>query len=257
MHYAIIAAGEGSRLRQEGAKLPKPLIPVGGQPMLGRLISLFEAMGSESISVICNGQSPQVADYLDQLAASVPGLRYVVQSTPSSMHSLSVLSSIIPEGRFCLTTVDTIFRLSDFRTFIQACIHMQTADGCFAVTPYVDDEKPLWVAVQPDGERPLITGFYDQEGQMPHGAPRLVSGGIYCLDTRTAFPVLQQCLDQGQSRMRNFQRALLEAGLRIDACIIPKIMDIDHLNDLAKAEQWLSSPELLADAPVPDKPDAL
>lgn len=247
MHYAIIAAGEGSRLRQEGADLPKPLIPVMGQPMLGRLISLFDAMGVESISVICNEQSPQVADFLSRLSTRIPVLRYVVQSTPSSMHSLAVLSQIIPEGRFCLTTVDTVFRTSDFRTFIQACIRMGSADGCFAVTPFVDDEKPLWVAVQPDDARSRIIGFYDQECLMPAQSPRLVSGGIYCLDTRTAFPVLQACIAQGQSRMRNFQRALLAAGLCIDACIIPRIMDVDHLSDVAKAEQWLAAEELLAD----------
>ena len=37
MKYAIIAAGEGSRLQQEGIDLPKPLVPIGGEAMNDRL----------------------------------------------------------------------------------------------------------------------------------------------------------------------------------------------------------------------------
>ncbi len=247
MNYAIIAAGEGSRLRQEGASWPKPLVPVMGEPMLGRLIALFHSMRAESISVICNNQSTEVADYLHQLSNVIPELHYVVQSTPSSMHSLAVLSDIIPDGRFCLTTVDTIFMLSDFKDFIEAAESDRYHDGLFAVTPFVDDEKPLWVGVESTllcaeaGSDAMIYGFYDHEQEVPSGSCHLVSGGIYCLDTQTAFPVLYDCLQRGQSRMRNYQRALLTAGLHIKARIFPKILDIDHLEDVVKAEHWLAS----------------
>ena len=40
MNYAIIAAGEGSRLAQEGVAKPKPLVDICGEPMIGRLINL-------------------------------------------------------------------------------------------------------------------------------------------------------------------------------------------------------------------------
>lgn len=237
MHFAIIAAGEGIRLREEGIALPKPLVPVDGVPMLGRLIDLFVRMDAESISVICNESSPEVAEYLSARCCSVPGLRFIVQSTSSSMHSLAALSQILPEGRFCLTTVDTIFQESSFRTYVHAC-ETGDADGLFVVTPYVDDEKPLWVEVDSDSGN-TICGFYDQESDFSAHAQHLVSGGVYCLDTRTAMPVLQECLKQGQSRMRNYQRALLAAGLQIKACIFPKVMDIDHAEDIRKAEKWL------------------
>lgn len=34
MEYAVIAAGEGSRLAREGVVYAKPLVPVGGEPLL-------------------------------------------------------------------------------------------------------------------------------------------------------------------------------------------------------------------------------
>ena len=54
MHYAIIAAGEGSRLAQEGVPVPKPMVRLDDRPMLKRLIDIFAAYKAESISVIAS-----------------------------------------------------------------------------------------------------------------------------------------------------------------------------------------------------------
>ena len=51
MHYAIIAAGEGSRLAQEGVSKPKPLVEIDGEPMIGRLVGIFTRCNAESISI--------------------------------------------------------------------------------------------------------------------------------------------------------------------------------------------------------------
>ena len=114
MNYAIIAAGEGSRLAQEGVAKPKPLVDINGEPMIGRLIHLFTRCNAESISVIVNEEMHEVREYLESLKPDVP-FRLVVKSTPSSMHSFYELSRVMKPGRFCLTTVDTIFREDDFR----------------------------------------------------------------------------------------------------------------------------------------------
>ena len=252
MHYAVIAAGEGARLQQEGVTVPKPLIKVDGVPMIDRLIDIFVRNGASSISVICNKQMDEVRKHLESLSVGCP-LHLVVQSTPSSMHSLAALSKVIPAGKFCLTTVDTIFDEREFSSFIRtfALMKEKDCDGLFAVTPFVDDEKPLWVAVRPNDNPSLrgceydarnigrVEGFYDQRDEMPAEAAVCVSGGIYCLNTHSALPVLRECLAQGQSRMRNYQRALIAAGLKIRAYTFPKMMDIDHASDIAKAATWL------------------
>ena len=49
MKFAIIAAGEGSRLATEGVTQPKPLIPLCGVPMIERLIRIFHRCGAEEI----------------------------------------------------------------------------------------------------------------------------------------------------------------------------------------------------------------
>ena len=112
MHYAIIAAGQGSRLAQEGVDKPKPLVELNGEPMIMRLINIFMRCNAESISIIINDFMPEVKEFIHSLHLDVP-LNLVVKSTPSSMHSFWHLSKVMNPGKFCLTTVDTIFREED------------------------------------------------------------------------------------------------------------------------------------------------
>ena len=232
MKYAIIAAGEGSRLQQEGVALPKPLVKLRGEAMIDRLLRIFRNNGAEEIVVIVNSLNPLTEQHLRELQAQglVDDVRLVVKTTPSSMHSFAELAPYLGDGPFCLTTVDTIFRETEFADYIRH--FQQTAlDGCMAVTDYIDDESPLYVATN-DNLR--ITGFHDRCEN-----DRFISGGIYLLRPN-ALQTLDRCLREGRSRMRNFQRALVEDGLQLEAWPFSKILDVDHASDIEKAEAFLA-----------------
>lgn len=230
MNYAIIAAGEGSRLAQEGVKKPKPLVELNGEPMIGRLINVFTRCNAESISIIVNNEMKEVKAYLDTLNPSVP-FNVVVKSTPSSMHSFFELSRVMKKGKFCLTTVDTIFREDDFARYIAAFEADTVSDGMMAVTPFIEDEKPLYVDVDNNMN---IRAFRDAA----YEGARFISGGVYALNDK-AITVLEDCMSRGIARMRNFQRALIDAGLSLKAYPIEKIVDVDHAGDIEVAERFL------------------
>ena len=230
MKFAIIAAGEGSRLAQEGVKSPKPLIALQGIPIIERLVMLFAAQGASSINIIINEQQPATLAKLQQLLQSYP-INIVVKDTPSSMHSLHALSHLLRGGKFCLTTVDTIFKEHEFTDYIKA-FETSTYDGMMAVTDYIDDEKPLYV--ETDGMLE-ITAFADK----PTAESKYISGGIYGLDDK-ALDILDQCMNAGIERMRNFQRSLVAGGLKLKAYPFSKIIDIDHAEDIAKAEEFIA-----------------
>ena len=233
MNYAIIAAGEGSRLVQEGVALPKPLVNLNGTPMIKRLIDIFMRCNAISLSIIVNEEMPQVREYLESLDIPVP-FRLIVKSTPSSMHSFYEVSRHFEEGKFCLTTVDTIFHEEEFRKYIKAFENDTTgADGYMAVTSFIDDEKPLYIDTDSDLN---ITAFKDKAWD----GVKFISGGIYGL-TPPALRVLEECMTNGVSRMRNYQRALVDAGLKLKAFPFEKIVDVDHAGDIATAEAFVMS----------------
>lgn len=235
MKYAIIAAGEGSRLAAEGITVPKPLVEVNGEHLIDRLIRIFMQNDAEEIVVICNDMTTLVASHLVQLQRDglkgrpVP-LRFVVKSTPSSMHSFFEISKFLSEGPFVMTTVDTIFREDEFADFVAS--FRQSGVQAFPVTDFIDDEKPLYVGTD---EAMNITGFFDENNNY-----RYISAGIYGL-LPAALDTLRGCMERGESRMRNFQRALITDGLKIKAFPLSKVLDIDHAGDILKAEQFLQS----------------
>ena len=298
MRYAIIAAGEGSRLAQEGIDAPKPLVKVNDEHLIDRLLRIFMENDAEEIVVICNDLTPYVSSHLARIqneglyGRPIP-LRFIVKSTPSSMHSFYELSKTLdveklrslevefnatsphlnistspldPQGRyrsetekeplnlsarpagalsersgertpFVLTTVDTIFREEEFGNYISAFkqVLAEGGDGMMGVTDYIDDEKPLYVETeeQEASEWPRITNFLDT---CDH--PHYISGGIYGLTPR-AIETLNACIERGESRMRNFQRALIRDGLQLRAYCFSKVLDIDHASDIQKAEEFL------------------
>ena len=123
MKFAIIAAGDGSRLAQEGITEPKPLVKVRGERLIDRLIRIFMGNNATEIVVICNEQMSDVASHLKMIqdkglnGLPVP-LRFVVKSTPSSMHSFYELRNFLRDVPFILTTVDTIFDEGEFHDYV-------------------------------------------------------------------------------------------------------------------------------------------
>lgn len=240
MKFAIIAAGDGSRLAQEGVTEPKPLVKVRGERLIDRLIRIFMGNNATEIVVICNEQMSDVASHLKMIQGKglnglpVP-LRFVVKSTPSSMHSFYELRNFLRDDPFILTTVDTIFDESEFHDYVLSFQDKiaQGTDALMGVTDYIDDEKPLYVGVD---NVMRINGYYDT----PQADSRFISAGIYGL-TAPSLNILEACIEKGESRMRNFQRALVAAGLRIEAYPLTKVFDIDHIDDIRKADEGVNN----------------
>lgn len=231
MKFAIIAAGEGSRLTEEGIAVPKPLVRIGGESMVDRLLRIFHENGAEETVIIVNRLHPQTEAHVRELMADgrFGVVRLVVKTTPSSMHSFYELSAYLEDAPFCLTTVDTIFREQEFAEYI-AAFQADGGDGMMAVTDFIDDEKPLYVGTDAELN---ITAFNDTcQGDT------YISGGIYSLSPR-ALATLRRCMAEGQSRMRNFQRGLVADGMKLKAYPFSKILDVDHAGDIEKAEAFL------------------
>ena len=180
----------------------------------------------------------EVAEYLQNLTLSPEcSLKFKAVRTPSSMHTFKELLDLMrPEGKFVVTTVDTIFEIDYFKQYIDFFEKTpKDIDGVMGVTTYIDDEKPLYI--ETEGHHRIVA-YKDQ----PFPGVKYVSAGIYGLET-SAIPVLQDCISSGVNRMRNFQRNLVEKGLNLDAYDLGKVLDVDHLADIEKANAFLNKRE--------------
>jgi NDP-sugar pyrophosphorylase family protein len=231
MKFAIIAAGEGSRLLNEGVNITKPLVKISGIPMIERIIDSAVKNSFSSVHCIINEQSPDLKEYLTSKDFGIP-LHLLVKSTPSSMHSLFELSDQLKDSGFCLSAADTIFDPEEFRNYINYCKDNKTeADGVIAVTDFIDDEKPLYVKLLHNND---IHEFNDNYVEIKY-----VTGGLYFFSPGV-FDIFNKALLSGISRLRNFLKLLLTEGYTLKAYKFNKIIDVDHLKDIIEAEEFLS-----------------
>ena len=101
----IIAAGEGSRLRQSGFAMPKPMVPIAGVPLIESVIRNFRAAGIGPLAIIVNEQERPCVDWVRN---RFPGLDvdFIVKTTASSLESFGEVIHRHPGGRMLVSTVD-------------------------------------------------------------------------------------------------------------------------------------------------------
>lgn len=231
MNYAIIAAGEGSRLREEGFKSVKPMVRLRKEYIIERLIRIFKQNKAESICIIINEESNELKKFLDDHDFGVK-VNLIVKSTPSSLHSFWNILKSCNLKECCLTTVDTIFNEKEFAEYVSYFDRHKEIDAYMGVTKYIDDEKPLYVKTDENGK---VSAYLDERQDEETDS---VSAGIYCLREK-ATELADKDIRLGMSRMRNYQRSLLEAGLEVRSFLFGKVVDIDHVEDIKKAEDLL------------------
>ena len=108
------------------------------------------------------------------------------------------------------------------------------ADAVLVVTPFVDDERPLYVARDAAGRVIRVT---DAPVPIP-----LVTGGVYAFGPR-ARAAAAATLAAGHERMRAFLRVLVEEGHAVRAVEVEQIIDLDQRRDLDVANAWQESCE--------------
>ena len=151
MQGLILAGGRGSRLAADGIETPKALVEVAGRPQIVNLIRTFDELGCESI--ICMVR--------EGITVAEPGPAKVrTCRTPSSLHTLVAGLSMVPDGPVFCAMVDTVMPAADWRRLYQGVTERLAAGSLavLAVTPFVDDELPLYVTRDMAG---LVTEIFD------------------------------------------------------------------------------------------------
>jgi len=217
----IIAAGEGSRLRQAGWMVPKPMVPVAGVPLIESTIRNFIAAGITRLSIIVNEQERECAAWVQTRFPALE-LRLIVKTTASSLESFREVTRDAESGRMLVSTVDAWCRPADFARFVDAARRRPIEATVLAVTPLVEDEKPLGAVLDADGRVLSLGG----------AAPALVTAGMYLVSERARR--LEPPARLG--RLREQLQWLLETGEPMYGEVIETVVDVDRAEDVALAE---------------------
>ncbi len=228
MKAAIIAAGHGERLKQGGVSIPKPLIPVGNETLIGRVIRAAHHVRATSVGCIVNGLDPAVADYLQSSSWPIP-LELIVRTTSGSMESLFSLAPLLQAEPFLLFTVDTVFDFKALDRFLAEARELK-GDGALAVTDFIDDEKPLWTRLD---NRRRITALGEEARPC-----RYATAGFYYFRPHI-FSMIDAARAGRFNALRQFLGLLLKSGFVLFGNPVSKTVDVDHPADVEKAQRYL------------------
>lgn len=125
----ILAAGEGIRLHPLTEDIPKPLIQIGGRPLLEYSIAFLKKLGINKIIVVGGYRFKQVKEYIDSHHSDI----VLVENTNYKNDSLSsfscALERILPGKGILQMDVDFIYP-ADFQENIKILLRKERI--CFA-----------------------------------------------------------------------------------------------------------------------------
>lgn len=220
----VIAAGDGTRLRGAGLAAHKPLVAVAGLPLVAHVFDGLLAAGFRTLAVIFNDREEACATLVEERYREVAP-RVLVKTTASSLESFGEVLRLLPGGRVLVSTVDALLPPTDLAAFVRAAEAMPPDAMVLAVTPFVDDEKPLRARVGADGRVLALGGDGD-----------LVTAGLYVVPEalrRRAWPA-------GLGRLRELLAWVVSSGVDVRAVTIPKVVDVDRPGDVVEAERLLA-----------------
>lgn len=82
MKALLLAGGLGTRLRPLTDDLPKPMVPIMGRPLLGRIILNLKKSGVDEIVISTYYKSQYIEDYFKQKEDLGVKIHFITEESP-------------------------------------------------------------------------------------------------------------------------------------------------------------------------------
>ncbi len=106
MKTVLLAGGLGTRLSEETASRPKPMVEVGGKPLLWHLMKLYASAGFEEFVIACGYKQEVIKDYFRSLYATVNDLTIDFSTGNIDFHvqhALNWMVQVVDTGQETMT----------------------------------------------------------------------------------------------------------------------------------------------------------
>ena len=193
MKAVILAGGLGTRLAEETQVRPKPMVEIGGRPLLWHLMKTYSAHGVDDFIVCCGYKGYVIKEYFANYFLHVSDVTFDVAANTMEVHRdraepwrvtlvdtgdhtltggrlKRIAEYVAGDEAFCMTYGEGLGDVD-----ITALVEFHRSHGRMATVTAV---KPpgRFGALDMDGER--VAGFTEK----PPGDDGLINGGFFVLD---------------------------------------------------------------------------
>lgn len=191
MKAVILAGGFGTRISEETEQKPKPMVPIGGKPILWHIMKIYSTFGINDFIICCGYQGYVIKEYFLNYYLHVSDVTFDLKKNSTKIHQNSA-------EPWTVTLVDTGERTATGGRLKRVREYLDEEDFCFTYGDGVSDvdigkliahhkaagKLATVTAVQPpikygvfafDGDR--ITAFNEK----PEGEGGWINGGFFIL----------------------------------------------------------------------------
>lgn len=192
MKAVILAGGLGSRLSEETTVKPKPMVEIGGRPILWHIMKIYSHFGINEFIVCCGYKGYVIKEYFSNYALHMSDVTFILSDGSSRVHErraedwnvtlvdtgdstmtggrLKRVAGYLNEGPFCLTYGDGVSDID-----IASTIKFHNKHG----------RKATMMATYPPGRfgaLELSGSAVAQFIEKPKGDGGRINGGFFVLD---------------------------------------------------------------------------
>jgi glucose-1-phosphate cytidylyltransferase len=179
----ILCGGRGTRLQEHTQEIPKPLVEIGGMPIVWHVIQLYAVQGFRRF-LLATGYKGELierfaADQEWPDGVSVECVQTGLQTQTGGRIKL-LADKLAGEERFCATYADGVADID-----LEALLEFHCRHGALASMTVVQPELQFGVT-ELDGENGRVMGFREKPR-----SEHWINGGFFCMQ-RDALNYLEQ-----------------------------------------------------------------
>lgn len=194
MKAVILAGGFGTRISEESATRPKPMIEVGGRPILWHIMKIYSAHGINEFVICCGYKGYIIKEYFANYFLHMSDVTFDLTNNEMQVHRQNAESwkvTLVDTGE----ATQTGGRLRRVRSYIgdeDFCMTYGDGVGDVDIRAAIDFHKDhgrlaTMTAVQPPGR----FGALELDGakvqrflEKPHGDGGWINGGFFVLSPK-------------------------------------------------------------------------
>lgn len=195
MKVVILAGGLGTRISEETHLKPKPMIEIGGKPLLWHVMKIYSAHGVNDFIICCGYKGYVIKEYFANYFLHMSDVTFDMANNQMEVHQRNaepwkvtlvdtgdetltggrlkrVSKYLEDEESFCFTYGDGVSNIN-----IRESINFHLKHGKLATVTAVQPPG-RYGAIQRDGD--LVSGFSEK----PRGDGGLINGGFFVLSPK-------------------------------------------------------------------------
>lgn len=221
----VMAGGRGERLRPLTDAVPKPLLPLGGKPIVEHNIDRMVSYGIGNITISVRYLGEQIKSYFGDGATKGVRIRYVDEASP--LGTLGAVSKIHHFTNDVVLVMNSdLFTNIDLEEFY---IHFQEMNADMAVASIPYNVTVPYAVMQTAGD--LIHAFEEKPTYTYYS-----NGGIYLIKRS----ILETLAENEHCDATDLMQRLIDAGKRVTYFpLVGYWIDIGKPEDYKKAQEFI------------------